>query len=133
MMRQATTTNNELFNFRRGRVFFGLMMMALLFLASVERSNAQRVYGVSATRRTTVVSNGSTAVARRTTVVSNGSTTAVHRTTAVAAPVRAVGLPSGYIAVLPAGYRVVSGGFYMVGSVRYRASFYQGRTVYIRV
>ena len=91
--------------------------MGLVFLMSAPHDNAQRVYGVSAARRTTVVSNGSTTVARSTTVVA----------------ARPVGLPAGYIAVLPAGYRVVTGGFYMVGSVRYRAQFYQGRTVYVRV
>lgn len=123
MISQITSTNNELlFNSRRGRVFFGLMIMALVCLASVARINAQRVYGVSATRRTTVVSNGSTTVARSTTTV-----------VATGRPVQPMALPHGYIAVLPAGYRVVSGGYYMVGSIRYRAQFYQGRTVYVRI
>lgn len=119
MNRQITTTNNELsFNSRRGRVFFGLIIMALVFLASAARINAQRVYGVAA-RSTTVVSNGSTAVVRQTTVV--------------AGTARPAQLPAGYISVLPAGYRVVSGGYYMAGGVRYRAQFYQGRTVYVRI
>src|ERR1051325_6372972 len=122
MIRLMTATDNELlFSFRRDRVFFGLMILALVFAASVSRTNAQRVYGVSATRHTTVVSNGHTTVARSTTVVAAGR------------PVGAVAFPHGYIAVLPSGYRVVSGGYYMVGSVRYRATFYQGRTVYVRI
>lgn len=122
MIRHATATNNALLlNSRRDRVFFGLVIMALVLLASVARINAQRVYGVSATRHTTVVSHGSTTVARSTTVVATGR------------PVQPVALPHGYIAVLPAGYRVVSGGYYVVGSVRYRATFYQGRTVYVRI
>jgi hypothetical protein len=121
MIRQITATNNKLlFDSRRGRVFFGLIIMALIVLASVARISAQRVYGVSA-RRTTVVSNGSTTVARSTTVVTVGR------------PVQPMALPRGYIAVLPSGYRVVSGGYYMVGSIRYRAQFYQGRTVYVRI
>jgi hypothetical protein len=132
MMRQVTATNNKLlFVSRRGRMLLGLMMMALIVLASVARINAQRVYGVSA-RRTTVVSNGSTAVARRTTAVSTGSTAVVRRTTVVGAARPAV-IGGGYISVLPAGYRVVSGGYYMAGGIRYRAQFYQGRTVYVRV
>ena len=122
MNRQITATDNGLiFNSREGRLFFGLIFMVLLFLTSVAPINAQRVYGVSATRHTTVVSHGSTTVARSTTVVTAGR------------PMQPMALPHGYIAVLPSGYRVVSGGYYMVGSVRYRASFYQGRTVYIRI
>lgn len=42
-------------------------------------------------------------------------------------------LPARYIAVLPAGYRVVTGDYYLAGGIRYRATFYQGRTVYIRL
>jgi hypothetical protein len=46
------------------------------------------------------------------------------------------GLPPGYIAVLPAGYRVaVIRGvrYYFAGGVYYRPQFYQGRTYYVRV
>ena len=71
-------------------------------------------------------------VARRTTVVHGSSGTAVRSTTVVAGR---PGLPSGYIAVLPGGYRavVVRGArYYTVGGVYYRATFYQGRTVYVR-
>ena len=121
-MKIIATNNALLFNSRRlGSVVFGLIIMALVLLASVEPNNAQRVYGVSATRHTTVVAHG-------------GSTAVVRRTTVVAAPARGVAvLPHGYIAVLPVGYRVVGGGIFIAGSVRYRATFYNGRTVYIRL
>lgn len=121
MIRQATATNNGmLFNSRRlDRALFGLIILGLVFSASVALINAQRVYGVGAVRRTTVVSNGSTAVVRRTTVVGGAGGGAVVRT--------------GHIYSLPGGYRAVGGGYYMAGGIRYRAQFYQGRTVYVRV
>jgi hypothetical protein len=112
-----TITNNASFTRRRGKFSWGMMALTIVLFANVTGSHAQRVYGV----------------ASRTTVVSNGRTTVVHKTTVATGGVHAVGLPSGYIAVLPGGYRVVGGGIYMVGSVRYRATFYQGRTVYIRL
>ena len=96
-------------------MFSVLMIISLMLVASVVPGDAQRVYGV----------------ASRTTVVHGPNTTVVHKTTAVA--VRPAGLCCGYIGVLPGGYRAVGGGIYMVGSVRYRATFYQGRTVYIRL
>jgi hypothetical protein len=87
--------------------------------------SAARVYGVPP-RRTAVV----VAPARAVVV-----TPAPRAVVVAPAHVAVVGLPAGYIAVLPTGYRVamVSGAqCYYVGSVRYRATFYQGRTVYIR-
>ena len=115
MKSHITVINNALFISRRGRTFAGLIVMALMLIGSVAPVDAQRVYGV----------------ASRTTVVHTNSGAVVHKTTAVA--VRPAGLCCGYIAVLPGGYRVVGGGIYMVGTVRYRATFYQGRTVYIRL
>lgn len=115
-MNSQSTANN-------GKVFFGslarkasvgFVLTVLMVVAGIIRIDAQRVYGV----------------ASRTTVVSTGSGTAVRRTTVVAAPAR---LCCGYIGVLPVGYRAVGGGIFVVGSVRYRATFYQGRTVYIRI
>lgn len=115
-MNSQSTANN-------GSVFFwplvskasvGFVFIVLMVVSGIVRIDAQRVYGV----------------ASRTTVVSTGSGTAVRKTTVVAAPAR---LCCGYIAVLPVGYRVVGGGIFVVGSVRYRATFYQGRTVYIRI
>ena len=116
MINQSTASNNGiLLSSLGGKVFVGLVFMALMLVASITSIDAQRVYGV----------------ASRTTVVSTGSGTVVHKSTAVA--VRPGGLCCGYIAVLPGGYRAVGGGVYVVGSVRYRATFYQGRTVYIRL
>lgn len=88
--------------------------------------SAAVVYGVPP-RRTVVV-----APAPRAVVVAPAPRAVV----VAPAPVAVVGLPSGYIAVLPTGYRVVmvSGArYYYVGGVHYRATFYQGRTVYVRV
>ena len=88
--------------------------------------SAARVYGVPP-RRTAVV----VAPAPRTVVVAPAPRAVVVAPTHVAV----VGLPAGYIAVLPTGYRVAMVGgaqCYYVGSVRYRATFYQGRTVYVR-
>jgi len=116
MNSQSTASSKGLlFSSLGSKVFFGLMFMALMLVASFTRIEAQRVYGV----------------ASRTTVVHTGSGTVVHKSTAVA--VRPGGLCCGYIAVLPGGYRAIGGGIYMAGSVRYRATFYQGRTVYIRL
>lgn len=115
MNSQSTANNGTIFFWSivcKASVAFVFIM--LMVVAGIIRIDAQRVYGV----------------ASRTTVVSTGSGTAVRRTTVVAAP---VGLCCGYIAVLPVGYRVVGGGIFMYGSVRYRATFYQGRTVYIRI
>ena len=85
---------------------------------------------VVAARRTTVVAGrGNVGVARRTTVVA-GNNVAVARTTVVRP------LPRGYVRVIPSGYRtVVYRGYpcYYVGSVYYRAEFYEGETVYIIV
>ena len=72
-------------------------------------------------------------VARRTTVVRGPNTTVVHRQTAV---VHGGGLPRGYIATLPVGYRqvYVSGvRYYRVGGVYYRPQIYGGRTTYVVV
>ena len=104
--------------------------LAILALVSVtihsdRATAATRVYGVS-TRSTVVV-----AAPRPVVVVP------VPKAVVVApAPVAVVGLPAGYIAVIPAGYTIVVVGgarYYYVGGVHYRAAFYQGRTVYIRV
>lgn len=114
------TTNNQasLFNSRLlGRVVFGLIIMCLALLASAAQGNAQVVYGVSA-RRTTVV---------------RSSTAVVHGTTVVTAQASAAVIPPGYIAVLPAGYRVVGGGIYLANAVRYRSLFHRGRTAYARI
>jgi ferric-dicitrate binding protein FerR (iron transport regulator) len=103
---------------RRGGKFLACALAcAALVAGSAAAVSAQRVYGVSA---------------RRTTVVATGSGVAVRSTTVVAGR---PALPGGYIAVLPGGYRtvVVRGArYYTVGGIYYRASFYQGRTVYIR-
>jgi len=115
MNSHRTEINNVLFTSGRGGISAGLILTALMLIGSVATADAQRVYGV----------------ASRTTVVHTNSGTVVHKTTAVA--VRPAALPHGYIAVLPHGYRVVGGGIFMVGTVRYRATFYQGRTVYIRL
>ncbi len=115
-MNSQETANNSigfLWSFAR-KASVGFVFIVLVAVSGIIRIDAQRVYGV----------------ASRTTVVSTGSGTAVRRTTVVAAPAR---LCCGYIAVLPGGYRVVGGGIFVVGSVRYRATFYQGRTVYIRI
>ncbi len=93
---------------------FALACAALVSVAAV--TAGAQVYGV----------------ARRTTVVHGSSGTAVRSTTVVAGR---PALPSGYIAVLPGGYRavVVRGArYYTVGGIYYRATFYQGRTVYVR-
>jgi len=107
-----------------------IRILAILALVSVtihsdRATAATRVYGVS-TRSTVVV-----AAPRPVVVVP------VPKAVVVApAPVAVVGLPAGYIAVIPAGYTIVVVGgarYYYVGGVHYRAAFYQGRTVYIRV
>jgi hypothetical protein len=113
----------------------GLLALALAgfaLTAGATRLDAQ-MYGVA--RRTTVVA-GPNGVARRTTVAGpNGvaSRTTVAGPGGVASRTVAAGLPSGYLGVLPVGYRAVGGGIYMAGGVRYRARFYQGRTVYVRI
>ena len=59
-------------------------------------------------------------------------TAAVNKTTVVSGG----GMPHGYIAVLPGGYRAatISGvRYYSVGSIYYRPQIYQGRTVYVAV
>jgi hypothetical protein len=100
----------------------GVFVWAWTVPAAAQRT----VYGVS-TRSTVVVaghpSGGAVVVSQPKTVV-------------VASAPAAVRLPSGYIAVLPAGHTIVMVGgarYYYVGGVHYRAEFYQGRTVYVRV
>jgi hypothetical protein len=59
-----------------------------------------------------------------------------HTVYGVAPAPPVVGLPAGYIAVLPAEYQMVtvSGArYYYAGGIHYRATFYQGRTCYMRV
>ena len=94
---------------------FAFIVPGALLLSSASVAMAQ-VYGV---RRTAVVSGPNrTVVASRTTVVAGG------------------GLPHGYIATLPGGYRpvYVSGArYYTVGGIYYRPQIYGGRTVYVRV
>ena len=107
-------------------VLLSLVVLAVSFQAAVVR--AQRtVYGVPA--RTTVV----VAPAPRPVVVVPAPRPVV---VAPAPAVAGIALPSGYIAVLPTGYRVVtvSGSrYYLAGGIHYRATFYQGRTCYVRV
>lgn len=118
MIDTTAIKNETIVSRRRGWMFSGLTLVALVLFANAVNSNAQRVYGV----------------ASRTTVATNGHTTVVHRSTVVATGgAHVAALPHGYIAVLPGGYRAIGGGIYMAGSVRYRATFYQGRTVYIRL
>jgi hypothetical protein len=94
---------------------FAFIVLIAIVLSSVSLVLAQ-VYGVA--RRTTVVRGPNTTVVAQRTVVSGG------------------GLPHGYIATLPGGYRAVyvSGArYYTVGGVYYRPQIYGGRTVYVRV
>ena len=115
----------------RGRALLALAFAGFALTAGAARLEAQ--YGVA--RRTTVVATPHGAAARSTTVVAGPNGVAARSTTVVAGG-RPVGLPAGYIAVLPAGYRSVmyrGSSCYMAGGVYYRASFYQGRTVYIRL
>ena len=95
---------------------FAFIVPGALLLSSASVAMAQ-VYGV---RRTAVVHGPNrTVVASRTTVVAGGG-----------------GLPHGYIATLPGGYRpvYVSGArYYTVGGIYYRPQIYGGRTVYVRV
>ena len=54
----------------------------------------------------------------------------------VVAPAPVVAMPAGYIAVLPHGYTMVTvhgARYYYAGGVHYQATFYQGRTCYVRV
>lgn len=103
----------------RTNQLIALTSLGVMSLATVMHGQVHRtVYGVAPARTTVVV-----APAPRPVVVAP-------------APPVVVGLPSGYIAVLPAGYRMVtvSGArYYYVGGIHYRATFYQGRTCYVRV
>jgi hypothetical protein len=108
----------------RNKALLALALAGFALTAGATRLDAQ-MYGVA--RRTTVVA-GPNGVARRTTVAGPGG---VASRTVVAGGRSA--LPAGYIGVLPAGYRAMSGGIYMAGGIRYRARFYQGRTVYVRI
>ena len=101
------------------------LVLGVAFDATVVKAAQRTVYGVS-TRTAVVV-----APAPRAVVVAPAP-----RAVVVAPAPVAVGLPSGYIAVLPAGYQVVMVGgvrYYFVGGIHYRAQFYQGRTCYVRV
>jgi len=114
----------------RGRALLALVLAGFALTAGAARLEAQ--YGVA--RRTTVVAGPHGAAARSTTVVHGPNEVAAHSTTVVAGGRPA--LPNGYIGTLPAGYRSVmyrGSSCYMAGGVYYRASFYQGRTVYIRL
>jgi hypothetical protein len=56
------------------------------------------------------------------------------RPAVVPAPV--VALPAGYLAVLPVGYTTVTvrgARYYYAGGIHCKATFYQGRTCYVRV
>ena len=102
----------------------GLLALLGVTVHSGAVAAATRVYGV-ATKPTVVV-----AAPRPVVVV------APPRAVVVAPAPAVVGLPSGYIAVIPAGYTIVVVGgarYYYVGGIHYRAQFYQGRTVYVRV
>jgi hypothetical protein len=115
----------------RKRALVAVALAGFALTAGASRLEAQ--YGVA--RRTTVVA-GPNGVARRTTVAGpNGvaSRTTVAGPGGVASRTTVAGLPSGYYGALPSGYRVMGGGIYMAGGVRYRARFYQGRTVYVRI
>ena len=95
-------------------ILTGLMLLA----CRTNEVNAQSVYGVAAAR----------------TLVVTGSVRSARRTAVVATPFAA--LPSGYIGVLPGGYRVVTirgARCYFVNGIHYRPLFYQGRTVYVRL
>lgn len=106
-----------------------LRALSILALSSVivhsgAVTAATRVYGVS-TKSTVVV-----AAPRPVVVVPP------PRVVVVAPAPAVVGLPAGYIAVIPAGYTIIVVGgarYYYVGGIHYRAEFYQGRTVYVRV
>jgi hypothetical protein len=71
----------------RNKVLVSAALLGALMLASASVAMAQ-VYGVA--QRTTVVHGPNVTVAKRTTVVAGGG-----------------GLPHGYVAVLPGGYRAV--------------------------
>ena len=106
------------------------------FLPRKGSARAERLAVVSSEPRTVVLYEAPHRVARTLrdlVAVCGGSRPVV---VAPAPAVAVVGLPSGYIAVLPTGYRVVtvSGArYYYVGGIHYRATFYQGRTCYVRV
>ena len=114
-------------NARSIRLFTLLSLIALGVSFQTTPVRAQRtVYGVPA-RGAAVVAPPPRAV-----VVAPAPRAVV----VVPAPVVVVAMPAGYIAVLPAGYRIVtvSGArYYYVGGIHYRATFYQGRTCYVRV
>lgn len=113
-----------------GRALIALALAGFALTAGAARLEAQ--YGVA--RRTTVVATPHGVAARSTTVVAGPHGVAAHSTTVVAGG--RPSLPNGYIGALPAGYRSVmyrGSSCYMAGGVYYRASFYQGRTVYIRL
>ena len=104
--------------FTRSSAAASLVAVTMALHAAPASAGQRVVYGVPPARTTVVV-----APAPRAVVVAP-------------APVAAVALPSGYIAVLPTDYRIVtvSGArYYYAGGVHYRAQFYQGRTCYVRV
>jgi hypothetical protein len=109
---------------RASRRMLGLLALSSVIIHSGAVPAATTVYGVS-TKSTVVV------VAPRPVVV-----VPPPRAVVVAPAPAVVGLPAGYIAVVPAGYKIVVVGgarYYFVGGIYYRAEFYQGRTVYVRV
>ena len=90
------------------------IVLSALLLTSTSIALAQ-VYGVS--RHTAVVHGPNRTVVASKTTVGGG-----------------VGLPHGYIAALPGGYRSIyvhGVRYYTVGGVYYRPQIYGGRTVYV--
>jgi hypothetical protein len=117
---------------RCGLRTLGVLAILTVTVYSSAAAAAQRVYGVS-TKSTVVV-----AAPRPVVVVPppRAVVVAPARAVVVAPAPAVVGLPAGYIAVIPTGYTIVVVGgarYYYVGGIHYRAEFYQGRTVYVRV
>ena len=113
-----------------------LVMVTAIFDAAAVLS-AHTVYGVPA-RGAVVVAPARPVVVvppPRPVVVAPAPVVVAHPAVVVA-PAPVVAMPAGYIAVLPHGYTMVTvhgGRYYYAGGVHYQATFYQGRTCYVRV
>jgi hypothetical protein len=122
-------------SFRRGAV---MCVVAATAVCQGALLSAHTVYGVPA-RPPVVVAPAPhpVVVAPRPVVVAPAPAVVVAPHPAVVvAPAPVVAMPAGYIAVLPVGYTTVTvhgARYYYAGGIHYKATFYQGRTCYMRV